>query len=124
MDGGLANVFHALNVGLHADVYFEYAIGGALRGRAARSAARAADGSACAERRPAWRVRGVFPPIESRATPATKWLQAAQLHPALSDPSHDEESLVDDHPRPRSEEIGALDTLGCDFQGEIDVSDV
>ena len=28
------------------------------------------------------------------------------------------------HPRPRSEEIGALDTLGCDFQEEIDVSDV
>ena len=28
------------------------------------------------------------------------------------------------HPRPRSEEIGALDALGCDFQGEIDVSDV
>ena len=27
-------------------------------------------------------------------------------------------------PRPRSEEIGALDALGCDFQGEIDVSDV
>ena len=28
------------------------------------------------------------------------------------------------HPRPRSEEIGWLEALGCDFQGEIDVSDV
>ena len=108
IDSGLiVNAFHALNVGLCADIYFEYVRSaaniadlpsrGALR-ELLRVLRRLGMGGA------ATRVRGVFPPIESWAAPATKWLQAAQSRPApqvLSDPSDDEESLVEERRPPK-----------------------
>ena len=85
IDSGLiVNAFHALNVGLRADVFFEYV----------RSKANIADlpsRGALKEllhvlrrlgmRREAVRVGGVFPPFDSWAAPASAWLQAAQERP-------------------------------------------
>ena len=108
IDSGLiVNAFHALNVGLRADVFYEYVRSaaniadlpsrGALR-KLLRVLRRLGMGGA------ATRVRGVLPLIESWAAPATEWLQAAQLRPApqvLSDPSDDEVSLVEEQPPKR-----------------------
>ena len=85
IDSGLiVNAFHALNVGLRADVFFEYV----------KSKANIADlpsRGALKEllrvlkrlgmRREAVRVGGIFPPFDSWAAPASAWLQAAHERP-------------------------------------------